>query len=100
MDPLRYVDLQMEVCHQLARRNDSFLNSMPNNSRYNELRQAAAQIQEQDRRTFEQATRNIKDTLERQLSYLRQAPNPARQRAIEERLQKLEEYRQAFYGGR
>ena len=97
MDPLRYVDLQLEICHQLARNNDRYLSSLPNDSRYNGMRQAAAQIQQQDRETFEMASRNAKDALERERAYLGPGDDRRRQ-AVEDRFQQLEEFRRAFYG--
>ena len=98
LDPLRYVDLQLEVLKQLARNNDRFLDSIPNDSRYSGMRQAATQIRQQDRGTFEMAERNVRDALDRERGHL-QPGDDRRSQAIEDRYQQLEEYRRRFYGG-
>jgi hypothetical protein len=69
MDPLRYVDLQIEVCRQLARKNDRYLDSLPSGARYQHIRDSAEVIREQDRNTFIQAERNVRGALDQEARF-------------------------------
>jgi hypothetical protein len=98
MDPLRYVDLQLEVLNQLSRNNDRFLNSIPNDAQYSGMRQAAVQVRDQDRQSFARAEHNVRDALERERGHL-QPGDDRRRQAIDERFRELDEYRRRFNGG-
>jgi len=94
MDPLRYIDLQLEICRQLARNtgNLRFPTSNP------QFQKSQEQIRRQDRETFETAAKRVSNGLENERRYLEPGNEP-RRRAIEERARQLEEYRRAVYGG-
>jgi len=106
LDPMRYVDLQLEVLRQLAGKNDRFLDSIPFDPRYKPMREAADQIRRQDRDSFRNAERNVKDALDREAGYLGMSggrvtarygdPDYRRQESVADRYKELEDLRRHF----
>jgi hypothetical protein len=106
LDPLRYVDLQLEILKQLARNNDRYLDSVPFDPRYKPMRDAAEQIRRQDRETFRISERKVRDGLDTEARYAGMSgsritarygdPNYVRQQAIADRYKQLEEYSRQF----
>ena len=106
LDPLRYVDLQLEVLKQLSRKNDRFLDSIPFDPRYKPMHDAANQIRQQDRDTFRKSERNVKDALDREARYAGMSgervtarhgdANFRRQEDIAQRYRQLEDFRRSF----
>jgi hypothetical protein len=106
LDPMRYVDLQLEVLRQLSRKNDRYLDSIPYDPRYKPIRDAAEQIRRQDRDTYRQAERNVKDALDQEARFAGMSgervsaqygdDNYKRQEMIADRYKQLSDFRRNF----
>jgi len=106
LDPLRYIDLQLEILKQLSQNNDRYLNSVPFDPRYKLMRDAAEQIRRQDRDTFRTSERRVKDGLDSEARHAGMSggrvtarhgdSNFVRQQAIADRYRQLEQYVRQF----
>jgi hypothetical protein len=106
LDPMRYVDLQLEVLRQLSGKNDRYLDSIAYDPRYKPIRDAAEQIRRQDRDTYRQAERNVKDALDQEARFAGMSgervsarygdDNYKRQEMIADRYKQLSDFRRNF----
>jgi len=103
MDPLRYIDMQIEILKQLSRGDYSSINRCSDDN----LRSVFLQIKETDQRTFEAALKNATDELDYEMRYAQEPDNSYdqgagrnfgdRQASIQMRYDEIEEYKRNFY---